>query len=54
MNRSRRGQILALGLGLGIGLDLVLAYFLGWQIGVAITFLVLGCVFLVAGSLNSR
>ena len=52
MNESRRGQILAAGLGLGIGLDLILVYFLGWQVGVPVMFLVLGSAFLLIGSLN--
>ena len=41
-------------LGIGIGLDLILAYFLGWQVGVPVLFLVLGSVFLLIGSLNPR
>lgn len=54
MNKSRRGQILAVAFAAGIVLDLVLACFLGWQIGIALTSIVLGCVFLVAASLNPR
>jgi uncharacterized protein (DUF58 family) len=39
-NESRRSHFLAV--GLGIGLVLILAYFLGWQVGVAFIFLVSG------------
>jgi hypothetical protein len=51
-NKSRRGQILAVGLGLVIGLVLIVAYFLSWQFAVAIAFLATGIVLLTIEYLN--
>jgi hypothetical protein len=45
-NKSRRRQILAVGLGLVIGLVFIVAYFLGWQVAVAIAFLATGSLLL--------
>jgi len=52
INKSRRGQILAVGLGLVIGLVFIVAYFLGWQVAVPVAFLATGSVLLTIEYLN--